>query len=315
MSDIHLVIGGAGFIGSNVVHQLVQDGMSVRVFDDFSAGREENLAPVKEQIDIIRGDIRDLGALQKAMEGIRYVFHFGSLASVQASVENPLFTHDVNLTGTLNVLLAARDQNVDRVMFSSSSSVYGDSPEMPKRENMLVTPLSGYALSKLAGEHYCRIFHSLYGLKTYALRYFNVFGPRQDPQSHYAAVIPLFMQAYFEGRQPIIYGDGEQTRDFTFVGDVVAANLLCRTAPSGAAGRVYNIAYGECFTINELAAQIAGLTGCEFAPTYLPARKGDIRDSQADPALAQHALKWSPQYSFEEGLQITYEWYKTVLGR
>ena len=306
---LHLVTGGAGFIGSNLVRRLAGQGARVRVFDDLSSGHLENLAGLESSVDFVRGDLRDAAAVREALRGVAHVFHLGALASVQASVDDPAVTHEINVTGTLNVLLAARDAGVARVVLSSSASSYGDAPEMPKREDMLPAPLSGYALSKLAGEHYGRIFHGLYGLKFFALRYFNVFGPRQDPASHYAAVIPLFMRAYAAGRQPTIYGDGEQTRDFTFVEDIVSANLCCLSAPESAAGGVYNVAYGDRVSVNELARQIAALAGQPFAPTYAPARSGDVRESQADAALARRVLGWKPAHAFAAGLRATYDWF------
>lgn len=308
--QLHLVTGGAGFIGSNLVRRLAGQGARVRVFDDLSSGHLENLAGLEDSVEFVRGDLRDAAAVRDALRGAAHVFHLGALASVQASVDDPAVTHAINVTGTLNVLLAARDAGAERVVFSSSASIYGDSPEMPKREDMLPAPLTGYALSKLAGEHYGRIFHGLYGLKFFALRYFNVFGPRQDPASHYAAVIPLFMRAYAAGRQPTIYGDGGQTRDFTFVEDVVSANLRCLSAPESAAGGVYNVAYGGRVSVNDLARQIAALAGQPFAPTYAPARAGDVRESQADSALARRVLGWEPQHAFADGLRATYAWFK-----
>ena len=307
---LHLVTGGAGFIGSNLVRRLAGQGARVRVFDDLSSGHLENLAGLESSVDFVRGDLRDAAAVREALRGVAHVFHLGALASVQASVDDPAVTHEINVTGTLNVLLAARDAGVARVVLSSSASIYGDAPEMPKREDMLPAPLTGYALSKLAGEHYGRIFHGLYGLKFFALRYFNVFGPRQDPASHYAAVIPLFMRAYAAGRQPTIYGDGEQTRDFTFVEDIVSANLCCLSAPESAAGGVYNVAYGDRVSVNELARQIAALAGQPFAPTYAPARSGDVRESQADAALARRVLGWKPAHAFAAGLRATYDWFR-----
>ena len=306
----HLVTGGAGFIGSNLVRHLAGQGVTVRVLDNLSSGHLDNLAGLEASVDFIQGDLRDTAAVRAAMRGIRHVVHVGALASVQASVDDPATTHDVNATGTLNVLLAAREAGAEHVVFSSSASVYGDSPEMPKREDMCPEPLSGYALSKLVGEHYGRIFHDLYGLPVFSLRYFNVFGPRQDPASHYAAVIPLFMRAYAAGQQPIIYGDGEQTRDFTFVTDIVAANLACLTAPPGTAGGVFNVAYGDRVTVNDLARQIAALADRPFAPTYEPPRVGDIRESQADSSLARRVLGWTPQHTFNEGLAATWDWFK-----
>ena len=308
--NLHLVTGGAGFIGSNLVRRLAGQGARVRVLDDLSSGHLENLAGLEKSVEFVRGDLRHAATVRDVMRGVRHVFHVGALASVQASVDDPATTHEINVTGTLNVLLAARDAGVERVVFSSSASIYGDSPEMPKREDMLPAPLTGYALSKLAGEHYGRIFHGLYGLKFFALRYFNVFGPRQDPASHYAAVIPLFMRAYAAGRQPTIYGDGGQTRDFTFVEDIVAANLACLSAPESAASGVYNVAYGGRVSINDLAREIAALAGMPFAPVYAPARPGDIRESQADASLARRVLGWRPTHTFAAGLQVTYDWFK-----
>ena len=310
MDKIHLVTGGAGFIGSNLVRRLAGQGARVRVFDDLSSGHLENLAGLEASVEFVRGDLRDAAAVRAALRGAGAVFHVGALASVQASVDDPATTHEVNVTGTLNLLLAARDAGAERVVFSSSASIYGDSPEMPKREGMPPEPLTGYALSKLAGEHYGRIFHGLYGLEFFALRYFNVFGPRQDPASHYAAVIPLFMRAYAAGRQPTIYGDGGQTRDFTFVEDIVSANLCCLAAPKSAAGGVYNVAYGDRVSVNDLAAQIAALAGRPFAPVYAPARSGDIRESQSDSALARRVLGWKPAHTFADGLRATYDWFK-----
>ena len=308
---LQLVTGGAGFIGSNLVRRLAGQGARVRVFDDLSSGHLENLAGLEAAVEFVRGDLRDAAAVQAALRGVRHVFHVGALASVQASVDDPAATHEINVTGTLNVLLAARAAGTERVVFSSSASVYGDAPEMPKREDMRPAPLTGYALSKLAGEHYGRIFHGLYGLKFFALRYFNVFGPRQDPASHYAAVIPLFMRAYAAGRQPTIYGDGGQTRDFTFVEDIVAANLACLSAPDSAAGGVYNVAYGDRVSVNDLARQVAALAGQPFAPAYAPARPGDIRESQADASLARRVLGWRPAHTFADGLAVTFAWFKS----
>lgn len=310
MDTYHLVTGGAGFIGSNLVRRLAAQGARVRVFDNLSSGHLENLAGLEDSVEFVRGDLRDAAAVRAALRGIRHVFHVAALASVQASVDDPASTHDINVTGTLNVLLAARAAGAERVVFSSSASIYGDSPQMPKREDMLPEPLTGYALSKLAGEHYGRIFHGLYGLGFFALRYFNVFGPRQDPASHYAAVIPLFMRAYAVGRQPTIYGDGGQTRDFTFVEDIVSANLCCLAAPASAAGGVYNVAYGDRVSVNDLAAQIAALAGQPFAPVHEPARPGDIRESQADAARARRVLGWQPAHAFADGLKTTFDWFK-----
>ncbi len=305
-----LVTGGAGFIGSNLVRALLAQGHSVRVLDNFSTGRHENLAELKADIDLQTGDLRDTDALFDAVLGVHHIFHLGALPSVARSVTDPLSTHEVNVTGTLNLLLAAREAGVERVIFSSSSSVYGNTEELPKREDMLPNPLSPYALSKLTGEHYLRIFWELYGLRTYSLRYFNVFGPRQDPASHYAAVIPLFVQAYQRGDAPRIHGDGEQTRDFTFVDDVVAGNLCCMSAADDAAGGVYNLAWGNRTSINELARDIGALMKQTATPVHEPPREGDVRDSQADSSRARKALNWTPQVTFEDGLKQTVEWFK-----
>ena len=304
-----LVTGGAGFIGGTAVRALLARGDRVRVMDNFSTGRRKNLCDIETDIELIEGDLRDDAAVESAVSGVRHILHFGALPSVQRSVEDPWSTNEVNVTGTLRLLLAARDAGVERVVFSSSSSVYGDTEELPKHEDMLPRPLSPYAFSKLAGEHYLRIFHQLYGLKTYALRYFNVFGPRQDPASDYAAVIPLFIRAFKEGKAPTIHGDGEQTRDFTYVEDVVAGNLCCLEAPDEAAGGVYNVAWGYRTSINELASRIAKLMGSDIKPVHGEPRAGDVRDSQADSQRARDLLGWKPSVPFDEGLQQTVDWF------
>lgn len=309
-SPICLVTGGAGFIGSNLVRGLLDRGCAVRVFDDLSTGRAENLAGLEGRIDFIRGDVRDTAALRGAVQGADSVFHLAAIASVQASVDDPLATHDVNVTGTVNALIAARDAGVRRFVFTSSSAVYGDSPEMPKRESMEPAPLTGYALSKLAGELYGGVFRQLYGLPFFALRYFNVFGPRQNPASHYAAVVPLFIRACLEGRRPVIYGDGLQTRDFTYVEDIVSANLRCMDAPDSAIGSVCNVAYGERISVLDLAKKIAALSGTTVEPDFQPARPGDIRDSQADSSLARSVLSWEPAWTFDAGLRRTIDWFR-----
>ncbi len=309
MAATCLVTGGAGFIGCNMVRCLLGQGERVRVLDNFATGRRENLAEVASSVEVVEGDLRSDDAVQKAVAGVRYILHFGALPSVSRSVQDPATTNEVNITGTLRLLLAAREAGVERVVLSSSSSVYGNTPVLPKREDMIPTPLSPYALSKLAGEHYFRMFHSLYGLRTYSLRYFNVFGPRQNPKSQYAAVIPLFVEALRAGQAPVVYGDGEQTRDFTFVEDVVAANLACCTAPDAAAGGVFNVAWGNRVSVNELARRIGKLLGREIPPTYQPARAGDVRDSQADATRARELLGWQPKVPFDEGLRRTVDWF------
>jgi nucleoside-diphosphate-sugar epimerase len=309
MSAEYLVTGGSGFIGSNLVRALVGQGRRVRVLDNLSTGRRENLEEVEPKIEFILGDLRDTNAVKQAVRGVRQVMHVAALPSVARSVQDPFATNEVNITGTLNLLLAARDAKVERLVFSSSSSVYGDTPTLPKREDMTPQPLSPYALSKLAGEYYARLFTELYGLATYSLRYFNVFGPRQDPASEYAAVIPRFIGALQRDRAPVIYGDGAQTRDFTFVEDVVSANLCCCAAPLEAAGMVFNVAWGNRFSIRDLAVMLARIMGKKIQPIHEAARAGDVRDSQADPTRALIHLNWKPKVPFEEGLRRTVEWF------
>lgn len=305
----YLVTGGAGFIGSNLVAALVKGGNDVRVLDDLSTGHASNLREFGSKVELIEGDIRDLATAKRAVKGVRYVFHEAALPSVPRSVADPLLSNGVNVGGILNMLVASRDEGVDRFMFASSSSIYGDTPVMPKTEEMLPTPLSPYAVQKLTGEHYCRVFFNLYGLKTYALRYFNVFGPRQDPASQYAAVIPLFLGAIKAKKGPTIYGDGEQTRDFTFVDDVVAANLCCCNAPASAAGQVFNVACGRKITVNDLAHGLIKIMGSSVKPVYVPPRAGDVRDSQADSTRAMTTLGWKPSVEFIDGLKRTVEWF------
>lgn len=306
----YLVTGGAGFIGSNIVRALVRQSCSVRVLDNFSTGRRSNLESLRKPIEVVEVDLRDAEAVQRAMKQVDYVLHLGALGSVPRSVEDPRSTHEVNITGTLNILLAAREAGVRRVVLSSSSSVYGDTPTLPKVETMIPEPLSPYALSKLAGEHYFRLFHSLYGLETFCLRYFNVFGPRQDPKSMYAAVIPLFVERIQAGRPVQLNGDGEQTRDFTYVSDVVSANLACCSAPANVAGGVYNVAWGNRTSVRELAETIARVMGKDLSFDFASPRAGDVRDSQADSSRAQAMLGWTPSVSFEDGLARTVRWFE-----
>lgn len=313
MDEAYLVTGGAGFIGSNLVRALCAEGENVRVLDNLSTGRLSNLEGLEGRVQLTEADLRDEAAWTSAVQGVRCVFHLAALPSVSRSVEEPLPTNDVNITGTLRLLLAARDAGVQRFVFSSSSSVYGNTPTLPKREDMLPTPLSPYALSKLCGEHYCQMFHELYGLQTVSLRYFNVFGPRQDPASDYAAVIPLFIDALRADRAPTIYGDGEQTRDFTFVDDVVSANLASRDAPESACGAVYNVARGDRLSVKELAAQLARAMGKDIEPHHAPPRAGDVRDSQADSSRARKHLRWRPEVSFDEGIRRTVEWFNRLV--
>jgi len=309
MSEIDLVTGGAGFIGSNLVLTLREDGRKVRVLDNFATGRAENLEPVKPDIDLIEGDIRDLGLLQKVMQGVSHVYHQAALPSVPRSVEDPVQSNENNISGTLNVLVAARDNRVARFVFASSSSVYGDTAVLPKQESMSPSLLSPYALNKLAGEYYCRLFSQLYGLPTVSLRYFNVFGPRQDPQSEYAAVIPKFITAFLSNETPVIYGDGEQTRDFTYVDNVVAANRLA-TGLEACTGQVLNIAVGKQISLNQLVRELREITGIRLSPKYAEPRLGDVRHSLADISLARKLLEYEPSVGLKSGLEKTLDWFR-----
>lgn len=316
-----LVTGGAGFIGSNMVESLLKRGDTVRVLDNFMTGKRSHLSlPRSEDMDILEGDIRDPETCRKAVAGMDYILHLAALGSVPRSVEDPRLTNGINITGTLNMLIAARDGGVKRLVYASSSSVYGDQPTdqsadeskrpPPKTETMTPNPLSPYALSKLVGEIYCRLFHRLYGLETVALRFFNVFGPRQDPESEYAAVIPRFIKALLQNKRPVIYGDGKQSRDFTFVTDVVRAGLLACTAPPDAAGQVFNTACSRRFTLLELLHELKSITGRDIDPVFEEARKGDVRHSMADITLARKHLGFEPDVSFREGLEKTVSWFK-----
>jgi nucleoside-diphosphate-sugar epimerase len=300
----YLVTGAAGFIGSNITEELVKRGHEVRALDNLSSGRLANIEPLLAQIEFINGDIRDPATVAGAVHGVDYVLHQAALPSVPRSVSDPLASHECNATGTLNVLIAARDANVKRVVYASSSSVYGDSPTLPKREDMPVDPLSPYAVNKLAGEHYCKAFALVYGLPTVALRYFNVFGPRQDPTSQYAAVIPAFATAMLEGRRPTIYGDGQQSRDFTYISNVVAANLLACERDE-AVGLALNIACGQRISLLELVDRLNKLLGTSIEPVFEAPRKGDVKHSLADVGRAAEKLGFSCTISFEEGLERT----------
>jgi nucleoside-diphosphate-sugar epimerase len=310
----YLVTGAAGFIGSNIVEELVRRGERVRALDNLSTGKRSNIEPFLGNIDFVEGDITDSSVVAEAMQGVDYVLHQAALPSVPRSVADPLVSHEINATGTLKMLLAARDAGVKRLVFASSSSVYGDSPTMPKHEGMPTQPRSPYAVNKLAGEEYTRIFASLYGLPTVALRYFNVFGPRQDPHSAYAAVIPAFVAAMLENRQPTIYGDGTQTRDFTYVSNVVHANLLACES-SSADGMALNVACGENFSLLDLVKHINRLLGTNIEPLFEPERKGDVKHSLAAIDQARERLGYAPQVSFEEGLARTVSYMRDQAGR
>jgi nucleoside-diphosphate-sugar epimerase len=309
----YLVTGGAGFIGSHIVEALVARGESVVVLDDLSTGKRENLAGLQDRITFVEGDLRDLETVKEACGGVDYVLHQGALASVPRSIADPIASNEVNSNGTLNLLVAARDAGVKRVVYAGSSSVYGDTPKLPKQEDMPANPLSPYAISKYAGEMYCRVFARLYDLEAVVLRYFNVFGPRQDPTSQYAAVIPLFITALRRGEAPHVFGDGEQSRDFTYVANVVEANLLACEAPK-AAGQVINVACGGRITINELIEVMQRLLEVSTQPIYDPPRPGDVKHSMADITRARELLGYKVVLSLEEGLQRTVEWFARDAG-
>jgi len=308
MTD-YLVTGGAGFIGSHIVERLTSENASVRVLDNVSSGKRANLEPFLKKIEFIEGDLRNPADVQKACSGVRFVLHLGAMPSVPRSVADPFTSNEANVTGTLNLLIAARDTKCQRVVFSSSSSVYGDTPTLPKREDMTPSPLSPYALHKLAGEYYCRMFWKLYGLETVALRYFNVFGPRQDPNSQYAAAIPKFVTSIVKGESPPVFGDGEQSRDFSYIANVVEANLAATRAAKEACGESFNIACGGKVTVNETIKLINKFLGTNVKPKYLPRRPGDILHSHADISKAERLLKYRPQVSFRDGLEITVRWF------
>ena len=300
----YLVTGGAGFIGSHLAEALLDQGESVRVLDNLATGRETNLAALQGRAQLIRGDLRNLEAVRAAVEGVEVVFHQGALASVPRSIADPVTSLEININGTQNVLQAARDAGVRRVVYASSSSIYGNTPTLPKHEQMQPHPVSPYAIHKLTGELVCEVFTSIYGLETVALRYFNVFGPRQDPTSEYAAVIPRFLTALIHKRRPIVFGDGEQTRDFTYIANVVQANLLAATSRA-AVGYAMNIGCGEQVSLNTVLHLAGELLGVTPDVEYREPRPGDVRDSLADISLAQLLLGYKPIIGFGEGLALT----------
>jgi UDP-glucose 4-epimerase len=308
-----LVTGGAGFIGSNLAERLLNDGADVRVLDNFATGSRENLAELGGDVDIVEGDIQSYERVSTAVRGCEVVYHQAALPSVPRSIQDPLTSNAANVIGTLNVLLAARDAGVRRVVFASSSSVYGSNRQLPKQEDMATAPISPYAVAKLAAENYCRSFYEVYGLETVAIRYFNVFGPRQDPNSQYSAVIPKFITAILEGRKPTIFGDGEQSRDFTYIDNTVEANVLAASA-DGAAGQVMNVACGERISLNDLLASLARISGTEVEADYLPGRPGDVPHSLADVTRAREILGFEPGIGVEEGLARTFEHYRAQVS-
>lgn len=304
----YLITGGAGFIGSNLVCELLERGQQVRVLDNLSSGRIENLAPVLSEIEFIEGDIRDFWTVREAVSGCDFVLHQAALPSVPRSVKNPLTSNIVNIDGTLNVLESARQEKVKKVVFASSSSVYGDSDELPKHESMTPSPMSPYAITKLTGEYYMRVYWQLYRLPTVSLRYFNIFGPRQDPTSDYSAVIPRFVTALSTGIEPTVYGDGEQSRDFTYITHAVDANIAAATNPE-LVGNEYNVACGGQCTLNELLARLRSIMGSDTVAHYEAAREGDIMHSYGAVGKLEEDFGITPRVSFEDGLRETVNWF------
>jgi nucleoside-diphosphate-sugar epimerase len=305
----YLVTGGAGFIGSNTVDELVRRGHGVVVVDDLSAGKEENLADSRSKITFIKGSITELDTVQKATRQADYVIHLAARTSVPRSVKDPLETNRINIEGTLNVLLAARDNKVRRVVIAASSSAYGETPTLPKKETMQPVPISPYGVTKYVAELYAFVFGRCYGLETVCLRYFNIFGPRQDPDSPYSGVLSRFATAFLDGEQPVVFGDGEQTRDFTYVENAVQANLLACEAPD-VAGQTFNVGTGARISLNRTLELLRKISGKHLQAKYDAPREGDIRDSQADISQAKQRLGYEPSVEFEEGLQKTFDWYR-----
>lgn len=310
MSNV-LVTGGAGFIGSHLATKFVELGHRVRVFDNFTTGRRENLAHLDGSVDILEGDLRNADACREACGDVEFVFHEAALGSVPKSVDDPQPSHDCNVTGTFNMLRAAVDAGVRRFVYAASSSAYGDTDESPKHEGIVPQPMSPYAVQKLAGEHYCRAFYGCFGLETISLRYFNVFGARQDPASRYAAAIPAFATAIMRGEQPTVYGDGEQSRDFTYIDNVVAGNVLALQAER-VRGESVNLACGDRITINEVIASINKILGTSIDPLYVDERPGDVRHSCADIRLVKELLGFEPVVAFDDGLKRAIEYYRAL---
>jgi nucleoside-diphosphate-sugar epimerase len=309
-----LVTGGAGFIGSNLVQKLLDRGDSVRILDNFATGKRQNVTGFGDRVEVVEGDIRSYHIVREAVDGIDVIFHEAALPSVPRSIKDPITTHEVGVNGTLNVLQSARDCNVKRVIFASSSSIYGNNPVLPKHEGLTPAPLSPYAVSKLTCEHYLQVFFQLYGLETVTLRYFNVFGPRQDPSSQYSAVIPKFIALMRNGERPTIYGNGEQSRDFTYVDNVVHANLLAATVDTGVAGGVFNAACHDQITLNDLVHSLNQAIGTSIEPMHTEPRLGDIQHSFAAINKFKDATGYEPLVSFTEGIKRTVEWYSRQLN-
>jgi nucleoside-diphosphate-sugar epimerase len=311
LTGIALVTGGAGFIGSHIASSLAAGGARVRILDNLSTGHRENIDEIDGDVDFIQGSVADEELLAKALEGVELIFHEAAIPSVPRSVEAPRQTHVASVDGTFSLLLAAKDKGVRRVVYAASSSAYGDQPTLPKSEQMLPDPLSPYAVAKLVGEYYCRVFTRVYGLETVSLRYFNVFGPRQDPGSQYSGVVSRFISTLLSNERPVIYGDGEQSRDFTYIDNVVAANLSAATAPD-ASGKVINVANGERITLNQLLAELKELTSKQdVTAEYLDPRVGDVRHSLADNSMARELLGYESKVGLKEGLQRTIDWWKS----
>jgi len=308
----YLVTGGAGFIGSHLAENLAQRGETVCILDNFSTGRRENLAGFEDRVALVEGDLNDPDALEKALDGVEVIFHEAALPSVPRSVADPMASHRVNMTGTVALLWAARNAGVRRVVYAASSSAYGGSAELPKVETLAPNALSPYAASKLAGEMYMRAFHECYSLETISLRYFNVFGPRQNPKSQYAAALPLFIIAILADRSPTVYGDGEQSRDFTYIDNVIQANLYAAEAPAEACGKVFNIGCGSAVTVNQVLAEINRILGKAVPSKFAPPRTGDVRHSLADISLARRLLGYAPAVSFAEGLERTIKFFSSM---
>jgi UDP-glucose 4-epimerase len=311
---VYVVTGGGGFIGSHIVEELLRRHETVKIIDNFSTGKRENVEAFKNEVEIIEADLASSSNLAQLLRKSDYVIHQAAIPSVPKSILDPLKSHEANVNGTLNLLIACRDARVKRMVYASSSSLYGDSPTLPKHEEMMPNPLSPYGAQKLFGELYCQVFTKSYGLETVSLRYFNVFGPRQDATSQYSGVLALFIPAVLENRRPVIFGDGLQSRDFTYVSNVVDANLLACTVP-GVAGQAFNVACGERITVNSVLQLINKIAGRDVLPEYAEPRAGDIRHSQADIVRATEQLGYQPKVSFEEGLRHTIEWYRRYLAR
>jgi len=308
----YLVTGGAGFIGSNIVEELLKQRQKVRVLDNFSTGRWENILPFLDRIELIKGDIRHYRVVKEAVKGVDFVLHQAALPSVPRSIKDPVTTNEVNVGGTLNILDGAKNTGVKRVVFACSSSVYGNSKTLPKREDMAPEPISPYAVSKLAGEKYCKVFYEVYGLETVILRYFNIFGPRQDPTSQYSGVIAKFINAFLNNKPLTVYGDGEQSRDFTFVDDVVKANLLVANCSLNHSGEVFNVARGRRVSLNQIIKILEEIFGRDNQVIYTDPRLGDVRCSEADISKIKTKLGFEPKTSFEEELEKTVGWYRTL---